>query len=442
MGCIVVSMLDSQEPDRNWAPLDNAGKLYPSLVSSRNTTLFRISALLDKPVHAEILQRSIERMSRRFPYFQVHLQRGAFWYFFVPSEHPTILERDSRYPCTKMPIRQSTRLPFRIRAFKNRFTVEFSHILTDGTGGLVYFQALLTDYLKLREGLPDKQKGVINFQDPIMREESEDAFQRYHRTGLPLPARESRAYKIQDRLEPKGVYHIITGSFSLEDLKKASSRYGVTLTEFLTALLMEVYQDQLYSLPERKRRRKAAPIRICVPVNLRRFFPSRTMRNFFLSLNPVIDPRLGRHSFEEICGQVKHFMALNLNTRTLEQQISRNLQGEKRWFIRILPCWLKDRIIPGLYRRFGESAYSTVLSNLGQIRFPDDAAPHIRQVEFIPNPPEGTTRLKMGVITYGDRMTVSFGRISRSSFVEREFFRKLRKRGIIPYIDSNIWKED
>lgn len=431
-----------EEPSSYWSRLDNAGKLYPSLVSARNTTLFRISALLDKPVHVEILQESLDRLAVRFPYYRVHLQQGAFWYYFIPSKHPVKVERDSRYPCMKMPIRQRTRFPFRIRAFKNQIAVEFSHILADGNGALIYFQALLADYLKFRENLSDPIEGILQPGDPEDPEESEDAFQRYFLKKLPLPASDSPAYKFRDKLEPKGVYHITTGVISVEEIKKKAAAQGVTVTTYLTSTMIEVFQDSLFRLPPRLRRRIAAPIRICIPVNLRRFFPSRTLRNFFLSLYPGIDPRLGRHSFEDICSLVDHFMAMNLNRRVLAQQISRNLQAEKHLLARLTPNWLKDLIIPGLYRKFGESAYTTVMSNLGQVPFPEVLQPHIKRLDFIPNPPEGTTRVKVGIVSYKDKMSISFGRISRQSFVEREFFRKLRKQGLAVWVDSNIWSEE
>lgn len=432
----------AKDQRQSWARLDNAGKIYPSLVSSRNTTLFRLSVLLDKPVHVAILQEALDFVMPRFPYYQVHLQRGAFWYYFVHSEHRVMVEQDSRYPCIKMPIRQRTRSPFRVRAFRNQIALECSHILTDGTGASLFFQAILAEYLKKREGWNGSLEGVINRDDPIHPEESEDAFPRYFQKYLPQPARDKPAFKIQDDLTPKGIYLVTTGRISVNELKQASKKRGLTMTGFLTTLLIEVFQDALFSLPETERKRRAAPIRICIPVNLRRFFSSQTMRNFFLSLYPGIDPRLGRHSFEEISQQVEHYLAMNLNKRVLGQQITRNIQGEKQPFIRLLPCWIKDLITPPLYRLFGEAAYTTVLSNMGAIAFPQEMMTHIKRVDFIPNPPASTTLVKTGIISYGDEMSISFGRISCNSLVEREFFRKIRTLGIAVKVDSNTWRDE
>ncbi|MDA3850571.1 MAG: hypothetical protein PF447_04800 [Spirochaetaceae bacterium] len=426
----------------NWTKLDNAGKLYPSLVSSKNTTLFRISARLKRVVKANLLQQALEALVPRFPYYHVHLQRGAFWYFFIPQQSFPKVEKDSRYPCMKMAIRQRGRFPFRVRAFKYKISVEFSHILTDGTGALLYFETLLAEYLRLREGLDQPFEGIINPNDPVDPEEGEDAFHRYYEKGLPHPPNESKAFKIQDKPEKRGIYHVTTGLVDVDQLKTLAKKYGLSITGFLTSVIIEVLQDHLFSLPPKKQRRRAGPIRVCLPINLRPFFPSITMRNFFLSLNPSIDPRMGRYTFQEICNQVGHFMASQINTKVLKQQISRNIRSEKTLAVRLIPSWIKDMIIPGIYKYFGESAYSTVLSNLGNLKFPAKIQQHIHSIEFVPNPPEGTTRVKMGVISLAGKMTITFGRISRRSLVERNFFRKLIKMGIAVKIDSNIWQDD
>ena len=50
---------------------------------------------------------------------------------------------------------------------------------------------------------------------------------------------------------------------------------------------------------------KLYPVRIALPVNLRRFFPSKTLRNFISMVYPSIDPRLGNYTFEEIVAIAK-----------------------------------------------------------------------------------------------------------------------------------------
>jgi hypothetical protein len=64
--------------------------------------------------------------------------------------------------------------------------------------------------------------------------------------------------------------------------------------------------------------------------------------------------------------------------------------------------------------------------------------PHVKNILFTPNPPSGNVSVKVGIAGYGGRINITFGRIIETSRLEREFFRKLRKRGIPVKIESNI----
>ncbi|MDC7219928.1 MAG: hypothetical protein PQJ59_08310 [Spirochaetales bacterium] len=430
-------MTEAEKP-RSWYKLDNAGKLYPALLNQRDTTLFRMTARMDNTVNVTRLNRALENIMVRFPYYNVHLMRGAFWYYFDESPRLPRAERDSRYPCMKMAVRKRTRFPFRVRAWRNRISIEYSHILTDGTGGFTFFTALLGEYTALGEGREEPYEGILHKSETPHREEFEDAFVRYLDKDIPQPRREQKAFQYPGPKEARGVYWVTTGSLPYEDLAREAKSRSLTITEFLTALLMEVFQDYLFDLEEGERKRKAAPIAICIPVNLRRIFPSRTMRNFFLSVTPYIDPRLGRYSFEEICDKVMHFMRTDMDRKFLSQQITRNVKGEMNLLARLLPVHLKDLFLPIVYRTFGKSTYTTTLSNMGQITLPPEVAAHVKSIHFTPNPPSGKTKIKVGVCGYGNRVNITFGRVTPSSRVEREFFRKIRRLGIPVKVESNI----
>ena len=66
-----------------------------------------------------------------------------------------------------------------------------------------------------------------------------------------------------------------------------------------------------------------------IPLNLRKIFGSKTMRNFSLFLIPGIDPRLGRYGFDEILNYVHHYVRLNANARSVQPDMARNVRGEK-----------------------------------------------------------------------------------------------------------------
>jgi len=421
--------------DKNWYRLDNAGKVYPAIITHRRTSLFRISATLVKPVHAGKLQKSLKIIMKRFPYFNVQIKRGFFWYYFETNEHTPAVERDSLYPCMAANVKKKRMYLFRVRAYDKRIAVEFSHVLTDGTGALIFLKTLLLQYFREMGIEADLGSDPFIF-DPGAKPdpgEYEDSFKKVFNKRIPFNRRQQRAFHLPEILDRAGRYNIITGIVPTDTILAKSREYNVSLTEFLTALLIESYRQ--YCADNLKPRRWK-PIVVNVPVNLRPIFDSRTMKNFFLPIEPAIDPRLGEYTFEEIISKVHHYMRHEVDSKVLNQQITRNVKGEMYTFVRIMPLVVKNMVLPVIYNLLGENNYSGSLSNLGRISMPDELKEHIDRFEFIPAPSTGL-KTKAGFLSWGDKVYISFGRLIKDCPIERIFFRKMRKMGIPVKIENN-----
>jgi len=131
-----------------WYPLDNAAKIYPAVKSRELTTVFRISAVLKQRVKISHLLIAIRAMEERFPYFKVKLKKGFFWFYLEHIHVPISLEVDNGIPCREFNQNDKNKLMFRILAINNRISIEFSHIITDGTAAFCFFKTLLTLYFE------------------------------------------------------------------------------------------------------------------------------------------------------------------------------------------------------------------------------------------------------------------------------------------------------
>ncbi len=96
-----------------WYKLDNAGKLYPSIASTRRSTVFRLSAKLSEDISPESLQIALENTIERFPYYKVNLKRGMFWYYFEEARHVPKIQKETHYPCMFLKFRKKKTFPFR-----------------------------------------------------------------------------------------------------------------------------------------------------------------------------------------------------------------------------------------------------------------------------------------------------------------------------------------
>ena len=427
---------DLEHPFIRTYSLDNAAIIFSLVSSARISALFRLSVTLKEPINVNILQQALENIIVRFPYFRVELRKGLFWYYWRTNLGIPKVIADSKSPCEEMPIRKKGIFPIRVRAFQNRIAVEYHHSLTDGTGGYTFLKALLGEYLKIKgievEDWGDIFRPHVNL-DP---EEYEDAYKRYYKKDVPRIKRISKAYHLPYKLEKKGVYHVTTGIVPVDKLLKITREINVSLTEFLVAIYIEAIQEILCSSPLRVRRRTKNPIRISVPINLRRIYPSKTLRNFTLMLTPGIDPRLGKHTFDEILNHVYHYMRTEISDKLVSQTVKRNVQASLNPIVRLIPLVIKQLAGRAIYMQLGEKLYSGSFSNLGRVQVPKEFEEHIESFQFIPgyNP---VRKVGCSVVSFKNNLYINFGRVCEEAEVERYFFKKLVKLGLPVKIETN-----
>ncbi|HPR47015.1 MAG TPA: hypothetical protein PK341_03405 [Spirochaetota bacterium] len=419
-----------------WYRLDNAAKIFPSIITGRMTAVFRISVTLKKEVDPPVLQQAVENLMPRFPYFQVTLKRGMFWHYLQQTPSAPLVREERFDPCQKINRHAEKGLLFRVLYFGKKISVEFCHVLTDGTGGVMYLQSLVAEYLRLRGVAVPHDDGIFAQGKTPHPEESEDSFLRYYKDGIPFPQVEPAAFHLAGSLIPQGSLNVCTGIVPSRDILKTARARGVTLTEYLAAVYLYSLQEYVFSLPPGQRRKLLMPIRVMVPVNLRKLYPSKTMRNFFLAVKPGIDPRLGRYTLDEIIKSVYHCMRVEVDEKFINQQIARNVKGESHPLLRAVPLFIKGPVMKLIYNRWATSKHSGVLTNMGVVGMPSKAASHIERFEGLPNP-NPLTRINIAVITYGKSTYVSFASFIDDSDVQKIFFRTLRRQGIVARIETN-----
>ncbi|MCE7742860.1 MAG: hypothetical protein GOP50_10435 [Candidatus Heimdallarchaeota archaeon] len=416
--------------------MDNAAVLFSFVCNERITCLFRMAATLKEPINVNVLQRALDRIIGRFPYYRVNQRPGFFWFYWETNLGKPKVMADSKYTSQEMPMRKKGIFPFRVRAFQNRIAVEFYHALTDGTGAITFLKALVAEYLTQKGIKTDDWGEVYHFGQQPHDEEYEDAFKRFYNPMYPKPKLLEVAFQIPHKLEKTGIFHMTTGIIDIKEILAKSKELNVTLTEFLSAVYIDSLQKIFYDLPEKMQKKLAKPIRIMIPVNLRRFFPTKTMRNFSLFVTPGIDPRLGHFSFDEILETVHHYMRVEVNDRYISQQISRNVRGELHPLMRGTPLFIKRVGGIVLYSRMGEKLYSGTITNLGRVVLPEAFSNEVESFEFLPAP-SPSNKASCAMVSFKDKLYLNFGRVIADPIVERNFFRKLKKLGISVKIETN-----
>ena len=175
---------------------------------------------------------------------------------------------------------------------------------------------------------------------------------------------------------------------------------------------------------------------LAVPINLRSWFPSETVRNFITTVRPSVDPALGDYTFPEIVSQVRHYMKLHIHRQELQAAFTGNVRFTKNFFLRAVPVFLKNPVMALNYYLFGVRPYSCTYTNPGAFTVPPEMAPHIQGMEVVLG--QATVpRCHCASISYGDIMEITFAGTQAESDTERDFFRFLVRAGIPVRIESN-----
>ena len=293
------------KPDSKWYRLDNAGILYSALQKEEYSAIYRFSALMERDVDPAALQRAIDRCMPRFPSFAVRIRKGAFWYYLEPNTAPgPFLKEDVSDPCQPVRFKEDNGWLVRFYYYRSRISIEVFHALSDGGGAIVFFRTLLAEYLRQTGVDVPPGNGVLDLSEPPRAEELEDAYARYaghHALGL---HRQPKAYQNTGTPEPFYTFHVTMGFVPLQALRAEAKKYGASITEYLSAVLIYVILEK----QKREKPYRLRPVALAVPINLRGWFPTETLRNFITTVRPFIDPALGDYTFPEIVSQVRHYM--------------------------------------------------------------------------------------------------------------------------------------
>lgn len=424
----------AQASKLRWMPLDNAAKIYPAARRPNWSNVFRLSATMSEPVDVEILQSALDVTVRRFPSIGARLRRGIFWYYLQQLERAPTIREEYSYPLTRMSRDDIRACAFRVIVFKNRIAVEFFHSLTDGNGGMIFLKTLLAEYLHQRYQLRiPAEKGVLGRLEEPSAEEMEDSFPKY---AAPVSAsrKENDSWHVSGTPEPDGFLHLTCLRMPVADVIKKAKEYNVSLTAFLAAAMMMALQRlQAEKIPDQKRR---PSIKVLIPVNLRRLFPSKTLRNFAMYTSPEIQPKLGEYDFEEICKIVKHWMGVEVTPKIMGMKIATNVSDEQSLLVKLIPLPLKNLVMKAIFDAVGEKKSCLSLSNLGAVELPAEMMPYIKRMDFILGV-QAAHPNNCGVLSFGDTLYINFIRDIQEAELEAHFYCVLQEFGLTVTVESN-----
>ena len=418
----------------HWMTLDNAAKIFPASRRRNWSNVFRISATLKEDVDLDCLRQALDTAVKRFPSIAVCIKPGFFWYYIeqIPKA-PSILD-EKPYPLSRMPFDDIRKCAFRVLVHNKRVAVEFFHAITDGNGGLIFVKSLIAEYIRCKYGIAvPAENGILAMEETPTKAEIEDSFQKH--IGPYKGTRNSpNSFRILGKQEPDGYKTNTTFMFDANDLHDRASALGVTVTAYFAAILVTAamrIQHRIVRNPN-----KQMPVHITIPVNLRKMFPSQSLRNFMLYANPGIDPRLGEYEFEEICRLIHHQMKLMITPKNMAALMAKNVGDEKPLLLRATPLFIKNIVMKMIFDAVGEKKACFSFSNLGIAHVPEQYSRFVDRMDFVIGV-QANAPYNIGALTYGNTLYINVIRNIEHPILERELYQVLKELGIHTCAESN-----
>lgn len=410
---------------RTWRRLDNAAKFFPPTSTRRDPHVFRIACELTEAVDRGCLQAALNETLRRLPYFRSTLKKGFFWYYLEESEADITVQPDTLPPCAAIYHGDNQEPLFRLAYFQRSINLEVYHALADGGGAFMFFRGLILKYLAHRHGNDMDALLEMDRVPPAARQQ-DDFEANYSPKNRRRGVHGERAFRLGGDKLASHCLNFIVGRMPLKAVLSAAKKHDATLSEYLVAELIDAIGREM---PRRKRNR---PVAVSVPVDLRRFYGSQTVRNFFANFGAVHHFNKDGGTFEDILRSVQKSFMERLQPEALDRQMNQFASLEHNLAARVMPLFIKVPVlsISGMITSGGDSAG---FSNLGIVEMPQQAAQYIRAFDVMLS----TTRPQLCVCSYNETLSIGFSSPFVSTEVQCAFFRALTSRGIHIDIHAN-----
>lgn len=411
-----------------WRRLDNSAKIFPVSSGKRYSTVFRISTILKEQVNPDILLIAVKKALDKFSSFRVRMKKGFFWYYFEYNTKEPIIDKEHQYPCTYIDPKTNNNYLFKVTYFENKINIDIFHSLTDGNNGNNFFKEIIYTYIELAHSedfeceLRTDRKYNYNVEDSYI--------QNYDKKAKSNSS-SKKAYIIRGKNTLPGIIGVIHQIINLSQLKDICKNKNCTITQYLTAVLIMCIYEENYKNTNSKK-----PIKVCIPVNLKRYFNSDTLNNFFSYI--TLETYIKKYELDNF-DKILEFVKNEFNNRLTEDEIIKTMSGNVKLgnntFIKLIPLFLKKIFVRLAYIEIRK--YTTItFSNIGRIGIIGKYREYIEHFLFL-IAPESVEKIKCSVCTFENELILTFTTILDDSKIEKRFYEFIKSEGIEINIESN-----
>ena len=400
--------------------VDNISILFLARMCKTHTNTFRFSMTLKEPIRPDLLQIAVDKIWKRFPSIIAAFRPGFFNYTQYPAKQPPQVQHDPGLLIT-MTLEEIHNCAYRVFYKDCTISIEAFHALTDGYGSLACFTTLVAEYLRLMYGMEiPVEKTLVDLNEESKDSETiDDCVTFQNDKPRMLPKRNS--YQLERDADPQWEVKNTPHVFPTKAILEAAHKHGVSATTLLAGVMAQSVMEI-----QESHGKATKPVRIMVPVDLRRIFGSRTLRNFSLYTLPAMEIEDTHLDTTSLMQKMHTQIRDQISKESLQSQLSYYVRSQQHPLFRMIPRVLKYAALRVGYSIMGEINSSVTVTNLGKLSLPDVMAEQVENCEVIMTP-RTNSPYGCSIISYGDELTVNIVTFRRESELDPVFAKNMQK---------------
>lgn len=410
-----------------WRRLDSSAKLFPFVSNKKLSSVYRLSVVLKEKINPETLQQALRDVLNRHSAFRVTMRRGFFWYYFEENIRNPKVHLENVYPCKYIEKRANRGYPFRVSYYDKKINLEVFHSLTDANTAIKFLKEIAYQYIDLV-----KNRNIEKIvHEEVISNDIEDSYLKNYDKDKKQKTHASKAFNIKGKRLHFGAMGVIHEFIDIKDLKRVSKTAGATITEYMAAVLAYSIYTEKY-----KKQKGKKPIVIHIPVDLKKYYKSDTVLNFFLFVTIEIKIEKNKdYKFEDFLRIVLNEFDKKLTHAELEKAMTSAVKKGSNIITRVAPMPLK-KFVSHISYFSSRKNITTTISNLGNITVEDEYKKEIETFLFLLSA-DLIGNTKCSIVSYGEKLIFTFTSFLADNEIERRFYNFLKEKNIKIKTESN-----
>ena len=174
-----------------------------------------------------------------------------------------------------------------------------------------------------------------------------------------------------------------------------------------------------------------------MPINLRRFFPSATLKNFSLFSRVKIDTSVPP-TMESCIKAIHESLKRDTDKALLQKKICTTVRAEVLGVMQIIPRALKRFFLGFANLFFGKGKKTATFSNVGVLKLPESMRPYVTNVHYSlwPNSNSPYTAV---VVSVWDNLNITFNKAIKEDNIERALNARFAADKLKYAFNSRFW---